>query len=96
VALIVVATNNGKTFLPGLLESLEQHGTSGHNVLLVDTGSKCPESIAFLEQAKAQSWPFGLDVIQTPYSGYDTGAYIHAFRTVPADDYLFIHDSVLV
>ncbi|HEY3783181.1 MAG TPA: hypothetical protein VGL56_19045 [Fimbriimonadaceae bacterium] len=92
----MIATHNGRQFLPGLLESLARFGTGGRKVLLLDTGSTCAESLQLLSAIAQQSWPFELEVSKTPYRGYDTGAYIHAFRNYEAETYLFLQDSVLI
>lgn len=94
--MIVIATNNGMKYLPSLLASLELHGTGDHEVLVMDTGSSNPEFLTYLKEIGDREWPFKLAVDRTPFSGYDTGAYIHAYRTREADTYVFMQDSVLV
>lgn len=94
--MIAIATNNGHKFLPELLQSLETYGTDGHDVLVVDTGSSDPVATAYLESLKSYNGPFKLTVTHTPYKGYDTGAYLWAFRNFPADTYIFMQDSALV
>ncbi len=94
--MIAIATNNGHRFLPELIHSLETHGTDGHDVLIVDTGSSDPDATAYLDTLKSYSGPFKLTVTQTPYKGYDTGAYLWAFRNFPSDTYIFLQDSVLI
>lgn len=90
-ALIVVATNNGSKVLPPLLESLEQHGRGGCDLLLVDTGTTEAASLELLEALRGQ----GVAVTKTPYRGYDTGAYLWAYREREAETYLFLHDSLM-
>ncbi len=46
-----------------------------------------------LSTLAAYSGPLRLSVDQTPYKGYDTGAYLHAFRKLAADSYIFLQDS---
>jgi hypothetical protein len=94
--MIVIATHNGKQFLPGLMESLAKFGTGGRKVLILDTGSSCSDSLQLLASIAQQSWPFELEVSKTPYKGYDSGAYIHAYRNYEAASYLFLQDSVLI
>ncbi|MBX3118674.1 MAG: hypothetical protein KF784_06385 [Fimbriimonadaceae bacterium] len=94
--MIAIATNNGHKFLPELIESLETYGTDGHDVLIVDTGSSDPAATEYLGALESYNGPFKLMVTQTPYKGYDTGAYLWAFRNFPADTYIFMQDSVLV
>jgi hypothetical protein len=92
--MIVVATHNGSAHLPELMEALSRFGTGGNDVLVLDTGSTCPESISLLTEIASKPWPFKLTVGKTPYKAYDTGAYIHAFRNYDAHAYLFMQDSV--
>jgi hypothetical protein len=92
--MIVVATHNGKGYLPGLLEGFEKFGTGKHEVLVLDTGSTCKESLELLQTFAVKKWPFKLEVSKTPYEAYDTGAYVHAFRNWPMEDYLFVQDSI--
>ena len=33
---------------------------------------------------------------QTPYSGYDSGAYIYAMKNIDSDRFYFIHDSFII
>src|SRR4051812_29377575 len=94
--MIVVATNNGKDYLPALLDSFKQYGTGGRKVVIMDTGSTCEVSKSYIASAISDDWPFELEADTTPYRGYDTGAYIHAYRSRPADDYVFLQDSVMV
>ncbi|HQU17487.1 MAG TPA: glycosyltransferase family A protein [Fimbriimonadaceae bacterium] len=91
--MIVVATNNGHRFLPELIRSIEECGDGGHEVVIVDTQSSAPEAQEYLSTLAAYSGPLRLSVDQTPYKGYDTGAYLHAFRKLAADSYIFLQDS---
>lgn len=93
--MIVIATNNGHRFLPELIPALERLGTGGYEVLLVDTGSTDPRTLELLEELKSYEGPLRLRVTCTPYRGYDTGAYIHAYREFPADRYIFLQDSLM-
>lgn len=94
--MIVVATHNGKSYLPTLLSGLKEFGTGEHSVLVLDTGSTCSESLTLLTEIQQQQWPFNLEVSSTPYQGYDSGAYVHAHRNWPSATYLFLQDSIEV
>lgn len=91
--MIVVATNNGHKFLPDLIRSIEDCGDGGHDVVIVDTQSSSPEAAAYLATLVEYAGPLRLSVDQTPYKGYDTGAYLYAFRKYAADSYIFLQDS---
>ncbi len=90
--MIVIATNNGSTHLPRLLGSIEEYGTGGHQVLIVDTGSTSEEHLEYLGSLDTEKYT----VTRTPYKGYDTGAYVWAFHNFPSDGYIFLHDSTEV
>lgn len=91
---IIIATNNGKKFLIPLLESIERHGgIFNHRVSIVDTGSTDAESIAYLDELKRNE-KYSVNI--TPYKGYDTGAYIWAYKNFQDDEFLFMHDSMEV
>jgi glycosyltransferase involved in cell wall biosynthesis len=89
--MIVIATNNGMEFLPRLLSSIEKYGSGEHKICVVDTGS---DDEKFLEYLK--TLPEDYIVTQTPYKGYETGAYIHAYKNYVSDGYIFLHDSMEV
>lgn len=89
---IVIATHNGASVLPALLDRLDHYGAGDQELLIVDTGSDDPASLEYLARLTER----GIPVTQTPYRGYDTGAYLWAFRHHPADNYLFMQDSLLV
>lgn len=89
--LIVVASYNGKEFLPRFLNSLEDHKKEDFDVLVVDTGTTDIESLNYLESIKTK-----YKVERTPYKGYDTGAYIYAIKGHLYDEYIFLHDSLEV
>ena len=86
--MIVIATNNGMKFLPNLLSSIEKHGRHGQDVCIVDTGSTDPVFISYLSTLS------NYIVTKTPYSGYDTGAYVWAYQNYKSDEYIFMHDSL--
>lgn len=90
--MIVIATNNGMAFLPKLLDSFSKYGTAGHKVCIVDTGSTDPVYIDYINSLDKDAYI----IMKTPYRGYDTGAYIWAYRNTNESEYLFMHDSMEV
>jgi hypothetical protein len=56
-------------------------------VLVVDTGAMIPEVEAVCDEFDNTAY------LLTPYKGYDTGAYLWAYWTVRARNYLFMQDS---
>ena len=90
--MIVIATNNGANVLPALIASLHETGHTPSEFLIVDTGTTEATAREYLALLATQ----GYCVTRTPYKGYDTGAWLWAYREFPADEYLFLHDSILV
>ena len=86
--LVVVATNNGKKRIEQFLSAQ----THRHPIAIVDTGSRDTEAIQYLERLPRER-P-GVEVLQTPYRGYDTGAYLWAYWNLPFKNYLFLQDSM--
>jgi len=84
--LIVVATHNGD-------ERVQQIAAATDDpILVVDTGSTTRNYLirgAVLELPHVVGW------IETPYKGYDTGAYLWAYFNVEAEHYMFMQDSCL-
>ncbi len=94
--MIVIATNNGKEYLSKLLDSLVEFGTDGYPILVCDTGTTNQDSLSFLAEIPVKYSSLDVKVERTPYSGYDTGAYIWVFRNHRAKGYFFLQDSVTV
>ena len=88
--MIVISTNNGSKFLPNLLKSIDVYGAHGHEICIVDTGSTDAEFISYLNSLDRGKY----QVTKTPYVGYDTGAYVWAYKNYVSDEYIFMHDSM--
>jgi hypothetical protein len=88
--MIVIATNNGKNYLPNLLNSLEDIDLLNNKILILDTGSTDKEYLSNLKSKHE------IIVDRTPYSGYDTGAYIYAYNNYIDENYLFLQDSIII
>lgn len=87
--MIVIATNNGNESLPRLLNSLEKYNYNNFPICIVDTGSSNEEFINYLEELKTLNKYTILNI----QGGYDTGAYIHAYRNTNSNYYIFLQDS---
>jgi len=88
--MIVIATNNGKLYLKRLFNSISNHNIN-EKVLIVDTGSTDEDHLNYLKELEKKD---NVEVTQTPYKCYDTGAYIWAYNNFTADVYHFMHDSI--
>jgi len=94
--MIVVATNNGKQYLMELLSDFKRIGITDE-ISIIDTQSTDIDSINFLESLKNNNeYNLKISVYQTPYRGFDTGAYIYAINNLKADKFYFMQDSVRI
>lgn len=79
---VVIATNGGADLLA---QSLPK--TQPWPVVVVETGALTP---AVMDEC--DKWD-NVAYLNTPYRGYDTGAYLWAYWNVRAKNYLFMQDS---
>ena len=94
--MIVVATNNGINFLPNLLSDLEKLNIK-EEISIIDTQSSDSEFIDYLENLKYfNKFKLKINVYQTPYKGFDTGAYIYAIQNLKSDRFIFLQDSIRI
>lgn len=94
--MIIIATNNNKEILNNILTSLENNKID-KKISIIDTKSSDYNSLLFLEKIDKEK-PYNLDIniYQTPYSGYDSGAYIYAIKNIISDKYYFLQDSLII
>jgi len=90
--MIVIAVHNRIDLLNHMLGRLSEINLNGHQVLFVDTNSDKPEFLEAYAAAKAQYPKFMFD--KKDYACWDSGAYLHAYRTYQADCYHFLQDSI--
>lgn len=94
--MIVIATNNGKNYLSELLSDFQRIGISDE-ISIIDTQSTDIESLQFLESLRDKNdFDLNIKVYQTPYRGFDTGAYIYAIKNLKSDKFYFMQDSIRV
>jgi hypothetical protein len=92
--MIVIATNNGIKFLPNLLSDLEKFNIT-EEISIIDTQSSDSEFIDYLESLKSFN-KLNINIYQTPYKGFDTGAYIYAIQNLKSDRFIFLQDSIRI
>ena len=80
--LVVIATHGGVDLLK---DSLPKFGD--RPVAVIETGCETPEVVELTARFK------NVFYLSTPYKGYDTGAYLWAYWTLEAEQYLFLQDS---
>ena len=94
--MIVIATNNGINLLPNLLSDLEKFNIT-EEISIIDTQSSDSEFINYLDNLKSfNKFKLNINVYQTPYRGFDTGAYIYAIQNLKSDRFIFLHDSIRI
>lgn len=93
--MIVIAAYNSLKCVQELLNSMTE-SVIDEDVLVVST---CPKQIDFIKTVKEHiettKYPFKVLHTVTPYTGYDSGAYIWAFMNYEDEYYTFLHDSVV-
>lgn len=88
--MIVIATNNGNDHLPNLLKSLEETNKLNIPISIIDTGSTDKSFINYLKNLPPQY------KVYKSSGGYDSGAYIYAYKNIESDFYIFIQDSITI
>jgi hypothetical protein len=94
--MIVIASYNNLTYTRNLLDSMKT-SVIDEDVLVICT---CPKQTHFIKEIDKHisetKYPFKIQYTVTPYSGYDSGAYIWAYQNYEDDYYVFLHDSIMV
>lgn len=95
--MVIIATNNGHRYLEKLLVDFENFFID-KEICLIDTGSTLEESLDFLNKIKNKEifYNLSIQILETPYKGYDSGAYIYAMKNINSDKYYFIQDSISI
>ena len=91
--MIVIATYNNPKILTDLLDSMVGTNNLDEKVLIVCTDPKQTEMIEFLKELPGK-YDFEILTDVTPFAGYDTGAYIHAYKKYDDDYFVFLQDSI--
>jgi hypothetical protein len=95
--MIVIATYNDISYLTNLLDSLNTTENLNENVLVVCTDYSQKEMIEYINTLPNNNdYVFNILVDVTPYKGYDSGAYIYAFKKYVDDYYIFLQDSITI
>jgi hypothetical protein len=93
--MIVISTFDDVDLLERLLESLLVTNNFDEPVLIVCTDSSKIEVLEYVDLiCSSGKYPFTLLWDVTPYRGYDSGAYIFAFKKYNSDYYIFLQDSM--
>lgn len=90
--MIVVACYNNPEVIDNFMSSLNDSELIDEQILLVCTDSSQTQMIKHLSQLKNDN----LLIDVTPYKGYDTGAFIWAYKNYKSDYYIFLQESLIV
>jgi hypothetical protein len=64
-------------------------------ILIVCTDPKQTEMLNFLKDLPTK-YSFNITTDVTPYAGYDTGAYIYAYKKYKEEYFIFLQDSITI
>ncbi len=91
--MIVVAAHDNIEVLNNLLTSMKNNNVM-IPICIVNTGSILPDFVSYLESIHDIFPELNVLVLHGP-SQYEAGAWVHAYKNTNADEYLFIHDSMI-
>jgi hypothetical protein len=93
--MIVIAAYNKIDYIINLLNSIDGTIDLDERVLVTCTCPKEQEFISSVSKLINESnYTFDISYTVTPYSGYDSGAYIWAYQNYHDNYYIFLHDTV--
>jgi len=93
--MIIIATNNGKNFILNILSDLERIGVEDE-ISIIDTKSS-DDSYFFIKKIiEDKKFNLKINLYQTPYRGFDSGAYIYAINNFITDKFYFLQDSIRI
>jgi hypothetical protein len=93
--MIVIATYNDIKILSRLLDSMNTTNNLDEDVLIVCTNDTQHEMIKYIYTLPSNpNYNYRIKVDVTPYKGYDSGAYIYAYKKYVDDYYIFLQDSI--
>lgn len=95
--MIVIAAYNRVDLVENLLTSMNNTIDLDEDVLIMCTNRSMTEMIDFSKTLPNNiKYNYNIKIDSTPYNGYDTGAYIYAYKNYESDYYIFLHDSITV
>jgi hypothetical protein len=92
--MIVIASHDRADLIENLLSQLRKMDLCGNKILVVDTNSTRQGYLDQIEILKS-NFP---DVIfdRKDYTCWDSGAYLHAYKNYPSENYFFLQDSLSI
>ena len=95
--MIVIAAYNQTITLSKLLKSINLTIDFNEEVLVVCTDPTQKKMLTYLEKiSKKNNFNYNLLIDKVNSAGYDTGAYIYAYKKYVRDYYIFLQDSLIV
>jgi len=90
--MIVVPTHNGYWALNRLIDAIEQYGSDGHKIIIMDNGTTDLVSKKYLQELSSSD-NYRVERSETSW-GYEAGALVNAIRLYPEEEKaLLIQDS---
>jgi hypothetical protein len=92
--MIVIASHNRIDLLENMIKRLKEIDLNNHRVLIVDTNS---DNEDYKKQFKKLQYQYPEFIFnKKDYTCWDSGAYIHAYRTYVEDSFIFLQDSLTI
>jgi hypothetical protein len=92
--MIVVASHNRIDLLENMINRLKKIDLNKHRVLIVDTNSDNTDFKQRFKELQKQNPEFIFN--KKDYTCWDSGAYIHAYKTYVDDSFIFLQDSLTI
>jgi uncharacterized protein (DUF927 family) len=92
--MIVVASHNRIDLLENMINRLKEINLNNHKVLIVDTNSNNEEYKKYFKELQQINPEFIFH--EKDYTCWDSGAYIHAYKTYTEDSFIFLQDSLSI
>ena len=94
--MIVIACYNNIEIINTMLSSLVNTTNLDEDILIICTDYEQISMVEHLKNLNKYSNYFNLITDVTPYKGYDTGAFIWAYKNYKSDYYIFLQESLVV
>lgn len=94
--MIVIAAYDNASVIEKLLLSMNKTNNLDEIVLVVSTDPSKTKFIKYLKTIDKTNFNFKLDIDFSPVRGFESGAFIHAYKNHIDDYYIFLQDSLIV
>jgi len=91
--MIVIASHDRIDYLDSMLSRLNEIDLCGHDILIVDTNSSSQDYQEYFRDIQ-RKYTSNIMFYRKDYTCWESGAYLHAYRTYKDDRYIFLNDSI--